>query len=166
MFYENLTNEIYIDFGIMNKKERMKKVLDSEFWLNYWIEHPCLNAPTPEDLKYLKDKRYLSPLIDYELTLCTSLKALIENNMENLESTENLHQFHLTLKEELKNRDIPIQAEDSFILDINKKNKGQLISIDKARKEGICPYCNSKTNVISYGDKWKCNKCKKYFRKA
>jgi hypothetical protein len=147
-------------------KLKFEVLTDAEFWLNYWSDNPCNTASTEQDKERLK-KSSESALNDFHFCLCTSLKMLIENDMENLESTLNLHEWHLIVKQEMINRGFEGMTEaDSFYVDINKKNKGQLISLDEARKEGICPYCNSKEHVISYGDKWKCTVCNKYFRKA
>jgi hypothetical protein len=190
MFYTDLAHEIYENYfqkipmnsTLADSHERWFALLaklkfesasDEEFWLNYWTDHPCLTKPTEQDQKKLQSGNRPDglgfgdePLNLCDLALCTSLKALIENDYENLESTENLHQYQLLTKAELKRRGFETTLEDSFIVDINKKNRGQLISMTKARREGICPYCNSKEHVISYGDKWKCNKCNKYIRKA
>ncbi len=183
MFFENLSHvigekyfaKIPFNSKIADSNERwmrllnklkMETVTDSEFWLNYWTQNPCTQAPTLEDKEYLK-RACEGALDDFHFCLCTSLKELIANDYENLESTENLHQYHLLVKAEMLRRGIQgVTPTDSFPIDIANKNKGQLISMDKARTEGICPYCNSKTNVISYGDKWHCKKCKKYWRKA
>jgi hypothetical protein len=183
MFYENLKHAIYENYFAkipMNStladsterwfnqlaKLKFESATDKEFLLNYLSDHPCDIKPTENDKEWLThvSEDVLNIL---HFSLCTSLMALIEDDKENLESTENLHQFHLLVKAEMIRRGYEGMTEtDSFIVDINKKNKGQLISIDKARKEGICPYCNSKEHIISYGDKWKCTACKKYFRKA
>ena len=183
MFFKNLAHEIgekYFAKIPMNStladstkrwfrhltKLKNEVLLDSEFWLSYWSDNPCTLAPTEQDREQITHSSECA-LNDFHFCLCTSLKALIEDDKENLESTENLHQFHVLVRNEMISRHYEGMTEtDSFIVDINKKNKGQLISMDKARLEGICPYCSSKEHVISYGDKWKCNKCKKYFRKA
>jgi hypothetical protein len=147
-------------------KLKNEVLLNSEFWLNYWTDNPCNNKPTEQDRENLKHSSECA-LDDFHFCLCTSLKALIGDDKETLESTLNLHKWHLLVKEEMISRHYEgISETDSFKIDLNKKNKGQLISIDKARKEGICPYCNSKEHVISYGDKWKCTTCKRYFRKT
>ncbi|MFB3889201.1 MAG: hypothetical protein ACE14S_06890 [Candidatus Bathyarchaeia archaeon] len=157
-------------------KLKNEVLLDSEFWLNYWTDNPCMTKPTPEDALKLKHTpeelerfkyTYESACTDLHIALCTSLEALIEADRENLESTENLHQWHLMLKREMISRGYEGMTEqDSFYIDVEKKRKGLLISMDKARLEGICPFCNSKANVISYGEKWHCKACKKYWRKA
>jgi len=146
-------------------KLKQEAVLDREFWLNYWLDNPCNIKPSEKDREQLTHSSECA-LDDYHFCLCTSLMALIGDNKENLESTENLHQFHVLVRNEMIGRHYEGMTEqDSFEIEIAKKRNGQIIDINKARIEGICPYCNSKTNVISYGDKWKCNKCKKYFRK-
>ena len=147
-------------------KLRFETVTDEEFWLNYWSYNPCNIKPTEHDKKQLTHSSE-SALEDFHFCLCTSLKALIEADKEKLESTENLHQFYLLVKNEMLSRNYEgLTATDSFILDINKKTKGQLISMTESRKKGICPYCHSKDHIQSYGDKWKCTLCMKYFRKA
>ncbi len=166
MFFEKLSELIYTDFGIMNQKKREEKTLNSEYWLEYWLKNPCLEAPTPENIEYLRNKQFVTPLVDYEMLLCTSLKELIAHDYENLTSTENLHQFHLILKAELKRRGIPVLDRDSFLIDVNNKKQGKIITEEKVRREGVCPECNSKEHVISYGDKWKCKLHNKYWRKA
>ena len=175
MIYENYFAKIPMNSTFADSHERWFALLaklkfesatDKEFLLNYFTDNPCNTKPTSEDKEYLKhvSEDVLNIL---HFSLCTSLMMLIGDDKENLESTENLHQFHILVRNEMISRNYEGMTEtDSFILDISKKNKGQLISMDKARREGICPYCNSKEHVISYGDKWKCTKCNKYIRKA
>lgn len=184
MFFENLSHiigEKYFQKIPMNStladsterwfrhlaKLKFETCTDNEFWLSYWIDNPCMTKPTPEDRERLK-KTLESVLVDYELVLCTSLKMLIANDMENLTSTENLHQYHLMIKEELKRRDIPVQPEDSFIIDIKAKKEGKLITEQKKeqlRQSGEkCIHCGS-DNIISNGNMWTCSNCKKSFRK-
>lgn len=172
--YERYFGKIPMNSTLADSKERwfnhlsklkFESATDKEFWLSYWTDNPCNIMPSEQDREYLK-KCGEEVLDILYFSLCTSLMALIENDRENLDSTENLHQFHLLVKNEMISRGYEGMTEqDSFTLDVNKKNKGQLISMDKARTEGICPYCNSKEHIISYGDKWKCNHCNKYFRK-
>jgi hypothetical protein len=155
--------------ALADKTDR-ELVLDDKYWLEHWTEYPCDSKPTQEDRDFLK-RASERTLDNYHFCLCTSLKALILNDMENLESTENLHQFHLIIKAEMLNRHIEgVNPMDSFLIDVANKKLGNLTNIEKlmiqARAEGVCPQCKTKEFVISYGDKWHCKLHKKYWRKT
>jgi len=195
MFYENLThiigekyqNKIPMNSTLADSKERWNNYLtklkfevctDSEFWLNYWTDNPCTTKPTPEDAEKLKrtpeelekfNYTYQFALTDLHFCLCTSLKALIEDDKEGLESTENLHQWHLLLKKEMISRGYEgMTPTDSFEIEIAEKHSGHYITEkikEVFRHSGDkCIHCGS-VNIVSNGNMWTCKDCKKSFRK-
>ena len=155
---------------IASKRDEVRaKIIEKTNWSSFWQFHKdMLTNPTQNELEHLKQMSN-HELIDFFKLVCLSLKQLINNNLESSEIAQNLHGYYKLIKKEINSRPrMPqLPQKDAFIEYCQNKQqyKEDLEKMERCRELGICPKCESKDNVISYGDKWKCTSCKRYFRK-
>lgn len=147
------------------KREKLRNKIINGSWLRFWEKASWLKIPTKSEIEELTNYR----LMTYYHVVCVSLKELLECKLESSEQAKILHKWYLLMKQEINSRkNLPkMPKSDSFIIDLETRNKRQKLAkkLEKARVTGnICIHCGS-TNVIGWGDKWKCKDCGRYFRK-
>lgn len=143
-------------------------IMDSKYWLNYWLSCNWLKAPTKADKQEVKSLND-DDLIHICVCLATSLKGILFEDYENTSMANSLHELWKLAEKESNKRGFGVDL-DPYEVELSRKKKGVLINEaklwEKARIEGsICPHCQS-YEVRSYNkEEWKCHSCGKRFRK-
>jgi len=167
-FPDKTKEALHVNEYFERRDKAREKLITSTNWASYWqFNSNMLNAPSSDETEHLKQMSN-HELIDYFKLVCLSLKQLVNNNLERSEQARILHAYYLMIKNQINSRDMcKLPKTDAFLEYVQHKKhyKDELEKIERCRELGICPKCESKENVISYGDKWKCTSCNSYFRK-